>query len=80
MITGGPAAAVRPRARPRSHVCAPEGGGTLIYGINTFLWASPFKTRHLPLLDKGKALGFDLVEIPVEGEQDIDYAKAAEAF
>ena len=52
----------------------------MIYGINTFLWASPFKTQHLPLLDKGKALGFDLVEIPIEGEQDIDYAKAAEAF
>jgi D-psicose/D-tagatose/L-ribulose 3-epimerase len=52
----------------------------MIYGINTFLWASPFKTQHLPLLDKGKALGFDLVEIPIEGTQDIDYAKAAEAY
>jgi D-psicose/D-tagatose/L-ribulose 3-epimerase len=52
----------------------------IVYGINTFLWASPFKTQHLPLLDKGKALGFDLVEIPIEGEQDIDYGKAAEAF
>ena len=52
----------------------------LVFGINTFLWASPFKTQHLPLLDKAKALGFDLVEIPIEGEQDIDYAKAAEAF
>jgi D-psicose/D-tagatose/L-ribulose 3-epimerase len=52
----------------------------MIYGINTFLWASPFKTQHLPLLDKGKALGFDLVEIPIEGEQDIDYQKAAEAY
>jgi D-psicose/D-tagatose/L-ribulose 3-epimerase len=51
-----------------------------IYGINTFLWASPFKTQNLPLLDKGKALGFDLVEIPIEGELDIDYTKAAEAF
>jgi len=51
-----------------------------IYGINTFLWASPFRTQHLPLLDKGKALGFDLVEIPIEGEQDIDYVKAAEAY
>jgi D-psicose/D-tagatose/L-ribulose 3-epimerase len=52
----------------------------IVYGINTFLWASPFKTQHLPLLEKGKALGFDLVEIPIEGEQDIDYVKAAEAF
>lgn len=50
------------------------------YGINTFLWASPFKTVHLPLLDKARTLGFDLVEIPIEGEQDIDYHKAAEAY
>ena len=52
----------------------------IVYGINTFLWASPFKTQHLPFLDKAKSLGFDLVEIPIEGEQDIDYRKAAEAY
>jgi D-psicose/D-tagatose/L-ribulose 3-epimerase len=52
----------------------------ILYGINTFLWASPFKTQHLPLLEKGKSLGFDLVEIPIEGEADIDYAKTAEAY
>jgi len=50
------------------------------YGINTFLWASPFKTQHLHLLDKAKSLGFDLVEIPIEAEGDIDYRKAAEAY
>jgi D-psicose/D-tagatose/L-ribulose 3-epimerase len=50
------------------------------YGINTFLWTSPFTTKDLPLLDKAKAMGFDLVEIPIEGEQDTDYAKAAEAY
>ncbi len=50
------------------------------YGINTFLWASPFKTEHLSFLDKAKSLGFDLVEIPVESEGDIDYKKAAEAY
>ena len=52
----------------------------IVYGINTFLWASPFRTEHLPFLDKAKALGFDLVEIPIEGEQDVDYRKAAEAY
>jgi D-psicose/D-tagatose/L-ribulose 3-epimerase len=52
----------------------------ITYGINTFLWASPFKTQNLSLLEKGKSLGFDLVEIPIEGEGDIDYAKAAEAY
>ena len=50
------------------------------YGINTFLWASPFRTKDLGLIEKGKSLGFDLVEIPIEGEGDIDYAKAAEAY
>jgi D-psicose/D-tagatose/L-ribulose 3-epimerase len=52
----------------------------MLYGINTFLWASPFKTEHLHFLDKAKALGFDLVEIPIESEKDIDYVKAAEAY
>ncbi|HEX9118639.1 MAG TPA: sugar phosphate isomerase/epimerase family protein [Anaerolineae bacterium] len=50
------------------------------YGINTFIWASPFRTKDLYVLDKAKAMGYDLVEIPVEGEDDLDYAVAAEAF
>ena len=35
----------------------------ITYGINTFTWTSPFRTKDLPLLDKAKAMGFDLVEI-----------------
>ncbi len=50
------------------------------YAINTFLWASPFQTKDLGLVQKGKDLGFDVVEIPIESETDIDYDKAAEAF
>jgi len=50
------------------------------YGINTFTWVSPFRTKDLPLMDKAKALGFDLFEIPIEGVEDIDYAQAAEAY
>ncbi len=50
------------------------------FGINTFLFASPFRTKDLPFLDKAKAMGFDQVEIPVEGEKDLDYRKAAEAY
>jgi D-psicose/D-tagatose/L-ribulose 3-epimerase len=50
------------------------------YGINTFLFASPFRTKDLPFLDRAKSMGFDLVEIPIEGEKDLDYAKAAEAY
>ena len=52
----------------------------ITYGINTFLWASPFKTPHLSFLDKTKSLDFDLMEIPIEGERDIDYPMAAEAY
>ncbi|HET6451891.1 MAG TPA: sugar phosphate isomerase/epimerase family protein [Spirochaetia bacterium] len=50
------------------------------YGINTFLWASPFRTEHLPLFDRAKSLGFDVVEIPIESEGDLDYHKAADAY
>ena len=50
------------------------------YGINTFSWTSPFQTKDLPLLEKAKAMGFDIVEIPVEAETDLAYAKAAEAY
>ena len=52
----------------------------ITYGINTFTWTSPFRTKDLPLLDKAKAMGFDLVEIPIEAEKDINYAKAADAY
>ena len=52
----------------------------ITFGVNTFMWASPFRTKDLPLLDKAKTLGFDLLEIPIEEEQDIDYGKAAEAY
>lgn len=50
------------------------------FGINTFLWSSPFQTKDLHFLDHAKALGFDLVEIPIESEGDIDYAAAAEVY
>jgi D-psicose/D-tagatose/L-ribulose 3-epimerase len=52
----------------------------ITYGINTFTWTSPFRTKDLPLLDKAKAMGFDLVEIPIEAEKDINYGKAADAY
>jgi len=50
------------------------------YGLNTFVWVSPFRTKDLPLLDKARTMGYDLVEIPVESEDDLDYAQAAEAY
>ncbi len=50
------------------------------FGINTFLWVSPFTTRDLALIEKGRSLGYDVVEIPIEHEDDIDYAKTADAY
>jgi D-psicose/D-tagatose/L-ribulose 3-epimerase len=50
------------------------------YGINTFSWTSPFQTKDLHLLSKAKSMGFDIVEIPIEAETDLDYAKAAEVY
>ncbi|HVO40394.1 MAG TPA: sugar phosphate isomerase/epimerase family protein [Spirochaetia bacterium] len=52
----------------------------ITYGINTFLWASPFRTKDLPLVERARSMGFDLMEIPIESEQDIDYRAAAEAY
>ncbi len=50
------------------------------YGINTFTFVSPFTTKDLVLLDKARQMGFDLVEIPIEGTSDVDYDEAARAF
>jgi D-psicose/D-tagatose/L-ribulose 3-epimerase len=42
------------------------------FGINTFLFASPFTDRSTRLFRKFKAWGFDGVEIAVENPADID--------
>jgi len=44
------------------------------YGASTFIWASPFSNRTLDLIDKVKAIGFDLIEICVEDANTIDVA------
>jgi D-psicose/D-tagatose/L-ribulose 3-epimerase len=37
------------------------------FGVNTFVWASPFSTAdHLDLIDRVDGMGFDLIEIAVE--------------
>ncbi len=50
------------------------------FGVNTFLWVSPFRTRDLHLLEKAKAFGFDVMEIAIEAEGDVDYKQAREAY
>ena len=44
----------------------------MIFGINTFLFTSPFTNDSTSLFPQFKAWGFDSVEIAVEHESDID--------
>jgi D-psicose/D-tagatose/L-ribulose 3-epimerase len=44
------------------------------FGINSFLFVSPFKTESVKLFKKFKAWGFDTVEIPVEAPEHVDPA------
>ncbi len=44
------------------------------FGINSFLFVSPFTTASISLFKKFKAWGFDTVEIPVEAPEHIDPA------
>ncbi|MCX8107788.1 MAG: sugar phosphate isomerase/epimerase [Verrucomicrobiae bacterium] len=49
------------------------------FGINTFLFTSPFTNESTKLFKKFKAWGFDTVEIPIEDPSHIDpaFVKAA---
>lgn len=42
------------------------------FGVSTWLWESPFTTATISLFPKIKAMGFDVVEIPVENPALID--------
>ncbi|MFH6602579.1 sugar phosphate isomerase/epimerase family protein [Maribacter algicola] len=42
------------------------------FGASTWLWQSPFTTDSISLFPKIKAMGFDVVEIPVEDPDLID--------
>jgi D-psicose/D-tagatose/L-ribulose 3-epimerase len=50
------------------------------YGVSTWLWQSPFTTESVALFPKIKAMGFDVVEIPVENPELIDGALVKEAL
>ncbi len=49
------------------------------FGINTFLFTSPFTTESTRLFKKFKEIGFDTVEIPIEDPSHIDPAKVKAA-
>jgi D-psicose/D-tagatose/L-ribulose 3-epimerase len=47
-------------------------------GITTWIWTAPLTTeRFREVVPHIKKLGFDLVEVPIEGTSDLDYAAAA---
>lgn len=48
------------------------------FGVNTWVWASPLTTTELEkLAPKIAGLGFDWLEVPIEGLDDLDYARGA---
>lgn len=50
------------------------------FGINTFLFTSPFTTASVRLFPKFKKWGFDTVELPIEDPSHIDAAKVRAAL
>lgn len=49
------------------------------FGINTFLYTSPFTTASVKLFPKFKQWGFQTVEIPIEAPEHVDAAKVRAA-
>lgn len=49
-------------------------------GVSTFLWVSPFDNNSFGLVQKVKDMGFDLIEIPVEKKDIIDWPKLKETI
>jgi D-psicose/D-tagatose/L-ribulose 3-epimerase len=52
----------------------------LKFGVSTWLWTSPFTTDSISLFPKIKAMGYDIVEIPVEDPSLINGNKVKEAL
>ncbi len=42
------------------------------FGVNTWLWTAPFDSRQLELFAKVRAMGFEVIEIPIENPSDFD--------
>src|SRR5690554_8155297 len=53
---------------------------TMVLGVSTFLWVFPFYNHSFHLVQKVKDMGFDLIEIPVEKKELIDWEKVKEAI
>jgi D-psicose/D-tagatose/L-ribulose 3-epimerase len=51
----------------------------LRFGIITLVWCSPFTTKRLDVLERAARAGYDGVEIFLEREEELDYARVAAA-
>ncbi|MEO8564110.1 MAG: sugar phosphate isomerase/epimerase family protein [bacterium] len=48
------------------------------FGVSTWLWASPLTNEEFARVATRVAeMGFDMIEVPIEGTDDLDYARAA---
>jgi len=50
------------------------------FGINTFLFTSPFTTKSTSLFPKFKKWGFETIEIPIEAPEHVDSVKVKKAL
>lgn len=49
------------------------------FGVNAWVWVSPLTTAELErLAPQVKKMGFDLLEVPLEGLNDLDYKQGAQ--
>lgn len=48
------------------------------FGASTFIWVSPFSTADFDLVYKAKAMGYDILEVAVEQQELIDWARLKE--
>jgi D-psicose/D-tagatose/L-ribulose 3-epimerase len=55
------------------------GENDMLIGVNTWVWTSPLTTEELEkLAPKVKEMGFDWIEVPLEGLDDMDHKLGAE--
>ncbi len=48
------------------------------FGASTFIWVSPFSTANFHLIEKVKAMGYDILEVAVEDKELVDWDKLKE--
>ncbi len=48
------------------------------FGVSTFLWKSPFTSHSFDLVKKIKGMGFDIIEVAVEKQELVDWARLKE--